>query len=399
MGLFDIFKTKKTIGVSNGTSHAVSNSKDSFADSSSISPDERPYYQPDDYYTFYSYPGTEMATRVITFEERKKTSFPSARGLYVAEIMLLEYCSQGKYPKPKGGYPGLWWFKYGIRDVGHALESLQDRGFLQWASKAKSLGTLKVDELKQLLVNEGLSTAGKKADLVSRIAMEIPDDRLVIPGYEPKYELTDIGKAELEDNGYVPYMHRHNHLTTEDNRFGETFTVWDINKLFPDGNATNWRRVVGDIEKKRFGVDMANAAPVEKTKNGSGKENYIAQRDEVRKHLESMKSEIARGIKTGGDGFEEESQGLDLKSTGRDKEALVEFYIAIGKRFDAPALYREAAKLLRKYGMYEEELSVINAGLLNIPKNNSHRDELFERKKKVQELIKKEKEAYQEVEI
>lgn len=81
-----------------------------------------------------------------------------------------------------------------------------------------------------------------------------------------------------------------------------------------------------------------------------------------------MKSEIARGIKTGGDGFEEESQGLDLKSTGRDKEALVEFYIAIGKRFDAPALYREAAKLLRKYGMYEEELSVINAGLLNIPK-------------------------------
>lgn len=87
------------------------------------------------------------------------------------------------------------------------------------------------------------------------------------------------------------------------------------------------------------------------------------------------------------------------KSTGRDKEALVEFYIAIGKRFDAPALYREAAKLLRKYGMYEEELSVINAGLLNIPKNNSHRDELFERKKKVQELIKKEKEAYQEVEI
>lgn len=390
MGLFDIFKSKKTIGVSDGISHAVSNSKD-FADSSSISPDERPYYQPDDYYTFYSYPGTEMATRVITFEERKKTAYPSARGLYVAEIMLLECCSQGKYPKPKGGYPGLWWFKYGIRDVGHALESLKARGFLQWAPKVKSLGTLKVDELKQLLINEGLSTVGKKADLVSRIAAEIPDERLVIPDYEPKYELTDLGKAELDDNGYVPYMHRHNHLTTEDNRFGETFTVWDINKLFPDGNATNWRRVVGDIEKKRFGVDMANAIPVEKTREVSKKTDYVAQRDEVREYLESMKNEIAKGIKTAGDGFAEESQGLDLKSTGRDKEALVKFYISIGKRFDAPALYREMAKLLRKYGMYEEELSVIKAGLLNIPKNNSHRDELFERKKKVQELIKKNK--------
>ena len=199
-----------------------------------------------------------------------------------------------------------------------------------------------------------------------------------------------MGKAELDDNGYVPYMHRHNHLTTEDNRFGETFTVWDINKLFPDGNATNWRRVVGDIEKKRFGVDMANAIPVEKTREVSKKTDYVAQRDEVREYLESMKNEIAKGIKTAGDGFAEESQGLDLKSTGRDKEALVKFYISIGKRFDAPALYREMAKLLRKYGMYEE-LSVIKAGLLNIPKNNSHRDELFERKKKVQELIKKNK--------
>lgn len=391
MGLFDIFKSKKTIGVSDGMSHVGSNLKDSFADSSSISQDERPYYQSDDYYTFYSYPGTEMATRVITFEERKKTSFPSARGLYVAEIMLLEYCSQGKYPKPKGGYPGLWWFKYGIRDVGHALESLKVRGFLQWVPKVKSLGTLKVDELKQLLINEGLSAVGKKADLISRIATEIPDERLAIPDYEPKYELTDLGKAELEDNGYVPYMHRHNHLTTEDNRFGETFTVWDINKLFPNGKATNWRSVVGDIEKKRFGVDMANAIPTEKSREVSKKTDYVAQRDEVREYLESMKDEIAKGIKTDGDGYAEESQGLDLKSTGRDKEALVKFYISIGKLFDAPALYRETAKLLRKYGMYEEELSVINAGLLNIPKNNRHRDELFERKKKVQELIKKNK--------
>ena len=208
-----------------------------------------------------------------------------------------------------------------------------------------------------------------------------------------------MGKDERGDDVDVPYMRRHSQLTTEHNRCGETFTVGDINKLFPGGNATNWRRVVGDIEKNRFGVDMANAAPVEKAKNGSGKENYIAQRDEVRNYLESMKSEIARGIKTGGDGFEEESQGLALKSTGRDKEALVKFYIAIGKRFDAPALYREAAKQLRKYGMYEEELTVINAGQLNMPKNNSHRGELRERKKKVQELIKKEKEAYQEVEI
>ena len=390
MGLLGFIKNNTMTNVIGQMQKTVYNSPNSYVDSSSISEDERPFYQPDSYYTYYSYPGSEMARRVVTFDERKQSTFPSTRGLYIAEIMLLEYCSYGKYPKPKGGYPGLWWFKYGIRDVGHALESLKDRGFIQWAPKTCNLGGMKADELKQILVNEGLPTNGKKAELIDRIVQNIPEDKLIIPNYNPKYELTELGKIELEENGYIPYMHKHNHLTTEDGRFGETFTVWDINKLFPDGNAKNWRKVVGDIEKKRFGVDMANALPMDTKKQKDKKVNYIEQRDEVRAYLASKKSEIDSGIRTTGDGFDEESQGLDLKATGRDMEALVKFYISIGKRFDAPALYREAAVLLRKYGMYEEELSVINAGLLNIPKNNGHRDDLFERKKKVQELIKKE---------
>ena len=181
MGLFDFLKT-------NVTSEIVSNSQNAYVDSSSISPDERPYYKQDDYYTYYSYPGTGMATRVILFEERKRTTYPSARGLYVAEIMLLEYCDSGKYPKPNSGYPGFWWFKYGIRDVGHALESLEHRGFIRWASKYHSLQSLKLDELKAVLSNEGKSTSGKKSDLIERIISEIPEDRLIIPNYVPKYD-------------------------------------------------------------------------------------------------------------------------------------------------------------------------------------------------------------------
>ena len=403
MGLFDFLKPKplnnsqnqKNVTSSNQTvaasSSAIQNSPNCFVDASTVSPDERSFYQPDNYYTFYSYPGTAMAQRVITFEERKMTSYPSSRGLYVAEIMLLEYCSQGKYPKPKSGYPGFWWFKYGIRDVGHALESLEQRGFIQWASKAGSLKGLKVDELKQLLTDAGLPTTGKKDDLINRIIAEIPDTKLIIPNYVPKYELTVLGKTELEDNGYVPYMHRHSHATTEDDRFGPTFNVWDINRMFPDGKASNWRQVVGGIEKKLFGVDMANADTSNGEPKKSVKVNNTALRDEMRSYLASKKTEIAQGIRTNGDGFNEESKGLDYKATGRDKEALVMFYIAIGKRFDAPALYREAAVLLRKYGMYEEELYVINEGLKNVPHNNNHWNALNERKLKVQELINKNK--------
>lgn len=151
MGLFDFFKRSKGMvsakkpenakedkAVSTPAKAIISPSKPDirnvpnlYADSSSVAPDERPFYQPDSYYTYYSYPGSSLSQRVIPFEGRKRISYPSARGLYVAEIMLLEYCNQGKYPKPSSGYPGFWWFKYGIRDVGHALESLEKRGFIR----------------------------------------------------------------------------------------------------------------------------------------------------------------------------------------------------------------------------------------------------------------------------
>lgn len=395
MGIFDFLKNRKNRQTaSQKTQNDYPNengftqsSSFAYADSSSISPDERPFYQPDNYYTYYSYPGTDMAVRVITFDERKTLSYPSSRGLYVAEIMLLEYCNKNEYPKPASGYPGFWWFKYGIRDVGHALESLEKRGFIQWTSLAGILNSYKVDDLRSILSKEQLPTSGKKAELIDRVIKEIPESKLSFLNYTPKYELTPIGKEELEQNGYVPYMHNHRHATTEDARFGETFTVWDINKLFPTGNTSNWRQVVGAIEYRRFGVNMAGS--MQEEVNPKPKSNFDGKREEMRNYLASQQTIIAKGIRTSGDGFDEESQGLDLKKIGKDKEALVQFYISIGKGFDAPALYQEAAVLLRKYKMYEEELSVIETGLKNVKKSNPHWKELNDRKKKVVELLNK----------
>ena len=392
MGLFDFLKSKNaqteagppSIKVHSGVS--ANNRKNECADSRSIAPDERQYYRPDDYYTMYSYPGTEMARKVITFEERKKTTYPSKRGLYVAEILLLEYCSYGKYPKPSSGYPGFWWFEYGIRDVGHALESLENWGFLQWAPLEHSISSLKVDELKQILEQAGLPTTGKKADLVQRISLEIPREKIDLPPSAFKYELTDLGKDELQKNGYVPYMHKHPHKTTEDARFGEVFNVWSVNKLFPDGDASDWRRVVGQLEEQLFGVDMATAV---QNKNAEEPQNYASERRAIRAYLAEQRDYINKSVRTSGDGFSEESKGLDLIRIGKDKEALVQFYIAIGKKFDAPALYREAAALLEKYEMFDEALYVIDKGLKTIPTANRHRDELLKQKNQIQRKMGK----------
>lgn len=154
MGIFDIFK-KKTKEKDSATTAQETLLKQTAA----IPESEKKYYQPDSYYMVKSHEGTPFESEVISFEQRKETSIPSDRGLYVPEILMLHFCI--KYPNPKKGYPGYWWYKYGIRDVGSVYESLVERGFLEVSDKTG------------------------------------------------KYQLTDLGKAELKENAYVPYMHSH----------------------------------------------------------------------------------------------------------------------------------------------------------------------------------------------
>lgn len=68
---------------------------------------------------------------------------------------------------------------------------------------------------------------------------------------------------------------------------------------------------------------------------------------------------------TTGEGFEEEMMGLEYKKLGDYQNAMYMFYISIYKRFGAPALYIESAKILRKFKLYDEERWVLNQGVNN----------------------------------
>ncbi|WP_409336335.1 SAP domain-containing protein [Eubacterium sp. F2] len=258
MGLFDFLKKKTTPtdGVEQAESVPDVSNKAKIPEAGhkiapSVPEKEKKYYLPDDYYTYVIHEGTAFERRVVTFEERKKTCIPSERGLYVAEILLLFYCSKGKYPHPKDGYPGFWWFKYGIRDVGKALESLEDRGFIEFGTAADAAASLKVVELKELLSDAGLPKTGKKADLVKRVAENIPEEKILAAGAEQKYHLTKLGEEELEDNAYVPYMHNNRNTTVEGiNGAYAEFNVWSINRILGRGDKSNWRAVVDDEERK-----------------------------------------------------------------------------------------------------------------------------------------------------
>ncbi len=193
---------------------------------------KKKFYQPDDYYSVEKFAGTPFASKVITFEERKKTSYPSRNGLYPAEILLLEYCKFGTYPNPKNGYPGFWWFEYGIRNVDAVLKSLESRGFIAMASAKADLPRLTIPKLKEILSAESLDTKGRKSDLVNRILESVSEEKL--QSYIPvrRYDVTELGQQEIRENEYVKYIHSRKHSEV---------SVWDVNILLHKNPNADWR--------------------------------------------------------------------------------------------------------------------------------------------------------------
>ncbi len=222
MGFFNLFKSSTSSIPSNTTN------KD---------------YQHDSYYVNRKANGDE----VISFESRKKKSFPSHRGLWVAEILLLHYCSYGTYPHPQNGYPGFWWFEYGIRDVEKHLSELEAKGFIRKALPHESLLKMTVPEIKNILTQNSLSTTGKKAELIERVLGNIDFEKLKTIIQAPKYHLTELGIQEVEDNYYIPYIHKNKNNPTIKNLFGDGFNVWEVNLRLHERPGALWLNILQDM--------------------------------------------------------------------------------------------------------------------------------------------------------
>lgn len=146
-----------------------------------------------------AFAGTMFEREVVTFEQRKKTTIPSQRGLYIPEILMLHFCKN--FPNPARGCPRYWWYQYGISNVDNLLQSLEERGFI--------------------FLNEETG----------------------------KYTVTDVGQAELDENAYVLYMHQHSKYTD--------FTVWDLNQMLGNGDKSHYMDL---IEKRHAEIEADTKA-------------------------------------------------------------------------------------------------------------------------------------------
>ncbi len=160
------------------------------------------------------------AEEVIPAEKRIKDAIASKHGLYPHEVLVLDYA--GSYYTEGNSFQGFWWYRYGVRDVDKCLRSLLDRGFLQVGNLQSAIEKETATVLKEELKKYGLKVSGKKDELVQRLMAEVSQEELNSRFTKRTYQLTELGKQELAEEGYVPYIHRH---TLED------LDIWSLTKL------------------------------------------------------------------------------------------------------------------------------------------------------------------------
>lgn len=162
----------------------------------------------------------EVDAQIIPVEARIKKAIASKHGLFPHEILVLDYAHT--FYTYDNSFQGFWWYRYGIRDVQAVLSSLEQHGFLQAGDLHSALQKQTVATLKELLKAHGLKQSGKKDELIQRAMDAISADKLNRQFPQRTYQLTESGKAALEEESYVPYIHRHGI---------EDLDIWSLNQL------------------------------------------------------------------------------------------------------------------------------------------------------------------------
>ncbi|KUK15031.1 MAG: hypothetical protein XD53_1546 [Petrotoga mobilis] len=180
------------------------------------------------------------AEEVIPAEKRIKDAIASKHGLYPHEVLILDYA--GSYYTEGNTFQGFWWYRYGVRDVDKCLHTLVDRGFLQIGNLQSAIEKETVAVLKEELKKRRLKVSGKKDELVNRLLVEVPHEELNARFPKRTYQLTELGKQALAEEGYVPYIHRHQI---------ENLDIWTLNKIIHEPPYRPYRDKIWGYLNKR----------------------------------------------------------------------------------------------------------------------------------------------------
>lgn len=125
------------------------------------------------------------------------------KSYFPGEIILLWWLD-GK--KPDHPIPGYFKYRYGISS-GKSLNVFIKEGLVRDSSPYESLKSLKVDQLKDLLMINGLDIKGKKSELIERIIDNITEQALSALIESKTYSLSEKGLSLTKKYDYVIYGH------------------------------------------------------------------------------------------------------------------------------------------------------------------------------------------------
>ncbi|NBK96819.1 MAG: hypothetical protein EOM50_02145 [Erysipelotrichia bacterium] len=108
---------------------------------------------------------------------------------------------------------------------------------------------------------------------------------------------------------------------------------------------------------------LKNDEKRQRDKSYSNKKVDLVVRDEFSLYLKSIQNEIICDAKNFEDGFEPEMRGIEFKKQKDYKNAIKYFEISMYLDFDAPALYDHLTKIYRRFGLFEEELRVLEKAI------------------------------------
>lgn len=182
----------------------------------------------------------QQEDKVSEIRNLAQNSIPSKNGLRPHEIAMLAHAT---YYKTSGNdFPRYWYFDYGIDNPQAVLNMLLSGGFIRVAAAKESIQNLKVSELKDILSEFGVTSKGKKSNLIEAVLENISEEDFAPKISVRRYALTELGEQELKDNEYVTYF-------GGSSKYG--MTVWDMNKVIQNYPSKLYRdRIWGHLNKK-----------------------------------------------------------------------------------------------------------------------------------------------------
>lgn len=176
-------------------------------------------------------PESSLGTKeIVPVEKRIAGHPPTCDGLYPHEILVLSYATSF-ISNGENSFAGFWWYRYGIKDVMKIVESLKTKGYVQIGSIKEAINMEKLPAIKEVLKKHNLKASGKKAELVERLLVTLPEEELSYEFPKRPYKLTETGEDILKKYEWIP-IHSH---TIED------LDIWNLTSLVQQPPYTKYR--------------------------------------------------------------------------------------------------------------------------------------------------------------